>query len=110
VRCWRLDLRDLDEYLVPIDGHARNSSDLCFPLELEKARASVTSRFELVNSQCAIDGMYEPDFANAGALVSGKLDDLVVGPSGRLMLAHGCPPAAIFGLERISSRAWPRRQ
>jgi hypothetical protein len=66
--CTPLDLRDLGEHLVPIDDHARNSSDPCFSLQIENARASVTSRFELVNSQCAIDGMYEPDFANARAL------------------------------------------
>lgn len=41
------NLRDLDEYLVPIDGDAGNSGDLCFSLELENARAPVTSCFEL---------------------------------------------------------------
>jgi hypothetical protein len=45
-----LELRDLDEHLVPIDGDAGNSGDRCFSLELENARASVTSGFELVNS------------------------------------------------------------
>src|SRR5206468_4065262 len=36
------------------------------------------SGFEPVDSQRAIDGMYEPDFADAGALVGGQFNDLVV--------------------------------
>ena len=34
--------------------------------------------FKPVDRQCAIDGMYEPDFADPGALVSGDFSEPVV--------------------------------
>jgi hypothetical protein len=71
-------LRHLGKHAGPINGDARNGRELCSSFEFESGWASVISRLELVNSQCAIDGIYEPDFADAGALVSGKFNGLVV--------------------------------
>jgi hypothetical protein len=72
-------LRHLGDHAVPINSDARNCRELCLSFELENRRASLTSSLELVDGHCKIDGVDEPGFANAGALISGKFDGLVMG-------------------------------
>jgi hypothetical protein len=69
---------DLGEHLVPINGDAGHRSERCFPFEVETGRAPVTSRFNAVDCQCAIEGVYEPYFAEAGALVNRDFTEPVV--------------------------------
>ena len=69
---------DLGEPLVPINNDARNHRDRCFSFELETGPASVASSFKPVESQRAINGIYEPDFADAGTLVNREFNALVM--------------------------------
>ena len=70
-------LRHLGKHAGPIDADTGNCGELGSSFEFE-GRASVVPRFELVNSQRALDGIDEPDFADAGSLVSAKFNGLIV--------------------------------
>jgi hypothetical protein len=69
---------DGGEHLFPINGDLGHRGDLCLSFEFEKGYGPIVTSFKPVDRHCAIDGMYEPDFANAGALVSGDFPEPVV--------------------------------
>ena len=67
----------------PANGDAIDGGKLCSSFELENGGAPVVTRFEPVQTQYAVHGVDEPDFADTSALVDGKFSDLVM-PGGAL--------------------------
>ena len=74
--------------------------------ELQDGWASIATVLKPVDSQCSIDGVYEPDLGDAGALVDREFDDLVVaGGTGRKDFCNpvrGAPHAALIELVTVT--------
>ena len=74
LRSMLLDSDYLGEHPVPINGDPGNGSERYLSFELKQDRTPVVSCFQPVESQNALDGVYEPNLADTGALVNWKFD------------------------------------